>query len=230
MKRTLTLLSALALMACAPSPGPAWLPTDVGLRYVYDVRFEGDDTRPAEVWTIDHETQTELNGHTVLVRRHSAGVRYFWRVTAEGVARVAHQTGVDETPVLDPSPLWVLKWPAQVGTEWDQTTKPYLLRRKLEIPAELSHDHETNMLWRIEALDASVTLGDGTVLQGCLRTEGQALLNLFTDPVNGFNDVPLTSREWYCPGVGLARLERSERVPAGFLLGGTLTAVLRSRP
>jgi hypothetical protein len=56
---------------------------------------------------------------------------------------------------------------------------------------------------------------------------GTAQLNLYTDPVNGFNHVPLISREWYCQGVGLVRLEREERVPKGFLVGGLLTAQWR---
>ena len=58
----------------------------------------------------------------------------------------------------------------------------------------------------------------------CLRVVGQARLNLYTDPVNGFTDVPLISREWYCKGLGLVKLEREEKVPAGFMTGGVLSA------
>ena len=61
-------------------------------------------------------------------------------------------------------------------------------------------------------------------LQPCLRVEGQARLNLYTDPVNGFSDVPLISREWYCQNVGLVKFEREERVPSGFIMGGMVSA------
>ncbi|HQT72085.1 MAG TPA: hypothetical protein PLE48_16910 [Thiobacillus sp.] len=79
------------------------------------------------------------------------------------------------------------------------------------------------MYWRIEAVDDSVTTPTG-IHQPCLRVVGRANLNLFTDPVNGFTDVPLTSREWYCQGKGLVKFEREEKVPNGFLLGGRLEA------
>jgi hypothetical protein len=38
--------------------------------------------------------------------------------------------------------------------------------------------------------------------------------------------VPVTTQEWYCPGVGLARVEREERSPSKFTVGGTLTMEL----
>ena len=71
-----------------------------------------------------------------------------------------------------------------------------------------------------------VKLADGSTLSPCLRVRGEARLNLYTDPVNGFTDVPLTSREWYCKGHGLVKFEREEPVPRGFLIGATLRAEL----
>ena len=38
--------------------------------------------------------------------------------------------------------------------------------------------------------------------------------------------MPLTTREWYCPGVGLVRQERVEHSPTKFLLGGRVTLEL----
>ena len=40
--------------------------------------------------------------------------------------------------------------------------------------------------------------------------------------------MPLTTLEWYCPGVGLVRLERSEPVKSAFPSGGTRTLELES--
>jgi hypothetical protein len=58
--------------------------------------------------------------------------------------------------------------------------------------------------------------------------KGSATLKLFADPVAGWQDMPLTTLEWYCPGVGLARLERREPANSTFLVGGTLTMELTS--
>ena len=40
--------------------------------------------------------------------------------------------------------------------------------------------------------------------------------------------MPITTLEWYCPGVGLVRLERTEPANSTFLTGGTLTMDLVS--
>ena len=60
----------------------------------------------------------------------------------------------------------------------------------------------------------------------CVRVKGVAMLRLFADPVNGFKDMPLTTLEWYCPGVGLVRVERREPANSTFLTGGTMTMEL----
>jgi hypothetical protein len=83
------------------------------------------------------------------------------------------------------------------------------------------------MQWRIVADNETLTLDCGRQISPCLKVVGTARLNLYTDPVNGFTDVPLISREWYCRGHGLVRLEREERVPQGFMVGGLLVAQWR---
>ena len=130
---------------------------------------------------------------------------------------------MDSEPTADAEPLWVLKAPYQVGTEWTTPTVPYLIQRRNEHPRDLKYTHKAQMTWRIEAVDDTVTTPSGTH-SPCLRVVGRAELNLYTDPVNGFSNVPLISREWYCQGVGLVKFEREEKVPPGFLSGGTLRA------
>ena len=55
---------------------------------------------------------------------------------------------------------------------------------------------------------------------------GQAELTLFTDPVRGFNKVPVTTTEWYCRGVGLVKLERVESLATMFYTGGKVVMEL----
>lgn len=81
------------------------------------------------------------------------------------------------------------------------------------------------MVWTIEALDDRVEVPAGRFEQ-CVRVKGLALLRLFADPVNGFKDMPLTTLEWYCPGVGLVKVERREPANSTFLTGGTMTMEL----
>jgi hypothetical protein len=101
----------------------------------------------------------------VAVRHHSAGVSYYLQSDDQGIRRVATRTDIDNEPTADTEPLWVLKAPYQVGTEWTTPTVPYLIQRKNEHPRDLKYTHKALMTWRIEAVDDSVTLADGSAIQ-----------------------------------------------------------------
>jgi hypothetical protein len=187
------------------------------------VQYTGEEPREPEQWTLRVAQSETFQDQTVAVRHHSAGVSYYLKVDEQGIRRIATRTDIDNEPTADAEPIWVLKAPYQVGTEWTTPTVPYLIQRKNEHPRDLKYTHKAQMTWRIESVDDTVKLGDGSEHRPCLRVVGQARLNLYTDPVNGFTDVPLISREWYCQGEGLVKFEREEKVPTGFLSGGLLT-------
>ena len=122
----------------------------------------------------------------------------------------------------------MIKAPYTVGTEWSTHTVPYRIQRINEYPRELKYSHTAQMVWRIEAVDDEVQLGDGqAALKPYLRLRGEARLNLYTDSVHGFTEVPLIGQEWYCKGRGLVKFERREAVPRGFFTGGSLSAQVR---
>jgi hypothetical protein len=204
--------------------GNEWFPLREGDEQTLAVTYAMDEAREPEHWTMRVQAPASVQDQPVAVRHHSAGVSYYLQVDEQGIRRVATRTDIDNEPTADADPLWVLKAPYQVGTEWTTVTVHYLLQRKNEHPRDLKHTHKAQMTWRIEAVDDAVKLSDGSTHQPCLRVVGQARLNLYTDPVNGFTDVPLISREWYCQGLGLVKFEREEKVPAGFMTGGVLSA------
>lgn len=217
-------LAVCGLAACSPDAGPVWFPLKAGDVTRYAVRYSPEASRDDEVWTLRTRGPVTWQGKTYMQRHHSQGVAYFLETNEQGVRRVALQTDMDREPQADASPMWVLKAPYQVDTEWTTPTVPYLLMRKNEYPRELKHSHKTTMTWRIVSVKEQVKLASGEVLEPCLHVKGEAFLNLYTDPVNGFTDVPLTSHEWYCQGQGLVKFTREEKVLAGFLTGGALTA------
>ncbi|AOF84234.1 hypothetical protein BSY239_1081 [Hydrogenophaga sp. RAC07] len=223
MKRLSAIGLTTLLAACQGTQSDSWFPLVEGSSQVYEVKVNSEEAPPVDEWTLRVEGPRALEDQPVMVRHHSAGVGYFLKSDETGVKRVATQMDIDDEPTPDKEPMWVLKAPYAVGTEWTTTTVPYLILRRNEHPRELRYSHKALMYWRIEAVDDSVTTPTGTH-QPCLRVVGRANLNLFTDPVNGFTDVPLTSREWYCRGKGLVKFERDEPVPNGFLVGGSLQA------
>ena len=57
---------------------------------------------------------------------------------------------------------------------------------------------------------------------GEARVVGNGILPLYLDAVQGFKDIPIISREWYCKGVGLVKLEREEILFSNFFSAGTI--------
>jgi hypothetical protein len=211
------------LLACSPPPAQDWFPLEVGPAQHYRVTFEGEDVSSTEHWTQTVARHDTFQGQRVAVREHSAGVAFYLVSDEAGVRRVAVKTDVDAEPQADEVPRWIIKAPYAVGTEWAAPSVPYLLRRRNEYPRELKNSHRVLMQWRIEAVDAEVSTPRGR-FSPCLAVVGKGSLNLYTDPVNGFNDVPIVAREWYCKGHGLVRWERVETVPKGFFTGGSVVA------
>ena len=219
------LAGAALLAACSPeAAGPVWFPLRAGEVQRYEVRYEDGPERAPETWVVRTQGPVQWEGDAYMLRHHSEGVAFYLKADAQGVRRVAHQTDLDREPLADDKPQWVLKAPYTEGTEWSTVTVPYLLMRKNEYPRELKYSHKVQMNWRIESARAELTLRSGQKISPCLYVVGEAFLNLYTDPVNGFADVPLVSREWYCQGHGLVKFSREEKVPSGFMTGGRLIA------
>lgn len=229
MRRALLAAAAgLALAACRPTPaGSEFFPLEAGRVWTYDVTTEREGGR------VEHETQVlrtlgaeTLDGAPAWRRRSDSGVDYWLRADASGIYRVASKSDLDAEPQPDKERRYVLKAPFEQGTSWQATTTAYLLQRRQEFPREIRHSHPAiPMSYRIEALEQSVQTRAGR-FDGCVRVEGKALLMLFADPVAGWTNIPLTTIEWYCPGLGLVRLEREEPAASAFLGGGRLTMEL----
>lgn len=228
MHRLACALSCCALLsACSRPPGSELFPLDGGHRWTYQVRsdFENNTTE-TETRVLRSLGRDGLADGSAWRRRSEDGVDYWLRSDETGIYRVASKTDLDEEPTKDAAPRYVLKAPLAVGTGWQASTTAYLLRRRQEFPPEIRHSHPNiPMNYTIEALDEAVKTPAGD-FTGCLRVRGIATLRLFADPVVGWKDMPLTTREWYCPGVGLVKLVREEPAHSTFLAGGTLTMEL----
>lgn len=237
------LLAGAAGVGCSgPAPSASYFPLEAGHRWVYDQTSEWE--KSGENNTTEHEPLVlRTLGQQVLQigqdgqsggqssgpawqRRSDSGVDYWLRSDASGIFRVASKTDIEAEPLPDPAPRYVLKLPLQVGTTWQAPTTTYLMRRNAEFPPEIRHSHKpVTMTYRISALDQTVKTRAGE-FKPCLQVQGQAVLRLFADPVNGFRDLPISTTEWYCQGVGLVKLQRDEPAQSTFLTGGVMTLEL----
>jgi hypothetical protein len=226
------LATAAALEAgCgAKAPGAALFPLDAGHRWTYELRTEWEDQR------VEREQRSfeslgrdgSLPDGSAFLRRSDAGMDYWLRADDSGIFRVASRSLVQAEPQPDEERRYVLKAPLAVGTQWAASTITYLLQRRQGFPPEVRHSAPpVPMSYVIEALGQAVDTRAGH-FEGCLRVKGTAALKLYADPVSGWRDLPLLTTEWYCPGVGLVKLQRQELAGSPMLLGGTLTMELLS--
>jgi hypothetical protein len=212
----------------ASPPSTGFFPLEAGHRWTYDVKTEWDNNvvehEPLVLTT--HGSDSSVEGGAAFRRRSDSGVDYWLRRDDSGIYRVASKSDLDAEPKLDAQRRYVLKTPLAAGSTWQATTTAYLLKRRNEFPREIKHAHPSILMnYTIEALGEKVqTRADA--FNDCLRVKGTAAVRVYADPVVGWRDMPLTTTEWYCDGIGLVRLVREEPAQATFLTGGTLTMEL----
>jgi len=215
-----------ALLACQSRPDAEdFFPLEAGHRWTYRVETRLEDGSPPEreqlrILSQGRQRLPVLGDVEAWLRHGDGGVDYWLGRDSSGIYRVASQSLLDEAPQVDQPRRYVLKAPFVVGSSWQADTTAYLLLRSNEFPREIRHVHpHILMSYQIAATGVELATPAGR-FKDCLLVNGLATLRLYADPATGWRDQPLRSKEWYCPGVGLARLERSEPAHGGFLTGG----------
>ncbi len=219
MKTRLTLV-AVALLAAGCSKtapqGDSYFPLDVGARWEYDVASDinGTLTRQTYIASVDRTIDYQ-GGDQVYVRRvevpGNIGVEYWLRKDKVGISRIAKRTDVEEQAKLDTNARTVIKVPMAQGASWMVPSEPFIVLPKGDLGFKEVKMPKVLMSVTVESMDESVTVPAGT-FQHCAKVVGTGSLPLYVDAVQGFQDVPVQNVEWYCKGVGLVKVERSEDI------------------
>lgn len=232
MMTRLTLIAAALLAAgCSSQPqGDSYFPLDIGARWEYDVASDINNTLTRETYvaTVDRTIDYE-GGDQVYVRRievpGSIGIEYWLRKDKVGIARIAKRSDIDEQARLDPNARIVLKLPVTLGASWMVPSEPFVVAPKTDLGQREVKMPKVLMTYTVEAVDETVTVPAGTY-KDCARIVGLGNLPLYLDAVQGFTDIPITNREWYCKGVGLVKVEREEPLSSMLWSGGKITMEL----
>jgi hypothetical protein len=222
---------AFCLSACGKKVGTdSFFPLNEGRSWDYRVTKKlSDDSDPQ----IDRLNFTARGQQTLdsgpAMRRHSDnGVDYWLRSDDSGIYRVASKNPLENDPKADNPPRYVLRKPFVIGTQWEASTVAYVLQRRNEVPKEIRYTQKPVMMtFRIDALAEKIETPAGK-FDGCIRVAGEAKIKLYVDAQFAWRDIPLFSTEWYCPGVGLVRMERVETSPSKFMIGGSMSLELTS--
>lgn len=208
-----------------------FFPLTAGLEWTYQQTTTFDDSieKPKrELLIMTNRGAETLEGTDATRRRSDSGIEYWLAHDAAGVFRFATKGPLDRDAKLDPERRYVLKKPFQVGTEWSSSTTTYVLTRKNEVPREYRRVIKpVPMVYRIDALDDRLTTQAGQ-FQNCIRVVGIAQVRVYDDAGRSWSKSPLTTTEWYCPRVGLVKLERKEPSPTRMIDGGVLVLELTS--
>lgn len=225
------LVSALLLGACSP-PGDdkSFYPLEEGRSWTYRVTKNLDEAEEADIdaVTFTMKGAQELAGGKAARRHSSHGHDYWLKSDNTGIYRVASRNPLEENVKADDLPRFVIKQPFAVGTQWQASTLAYVLKRRNMFPGDVRYTQRPLMMvYVIAALGESVETPAGK-FDGCIKVVGEAKIKVFVDATVNWQDIPLFTSEWYCPGVGLARLERVENSPSRLMRGGNLTLELVS--
>ena len=214
--------------ACSQAPdSDDYFPLDKGRHWSYQLTTLLDDHAPTvEAITIASRGPENMGGDAAVRRHVDSGIDYWLRSDKTGVYRIASRNPLDRFAIADEPHRYVLMRPYAVGTQWQALTTAYVLQRRSEVPKEIRRTHKPfAMTYTIEALAETVQTPAGK-FERCLRVAGRAAVRVYVDAQFSWRDIGLTAREWYCPGVGLVRLEREELSPSRFMLGGKLVMEL----
>ncbi|NQW67416.1 MAG: hypothetical protein HQ455_09385 [Burkholderiales bacterium] len=221
--------SLLFLTACdKPVNDNPLFPLGAGKRWTYEVETVYDDPEGKTVkqTMAFHNLGSALlaDGSTAWLRRSSNGHEYWFQFAAKGVQRVAMKSPLQEQAVMDEEPRQVLPSEIAIGAKWKHNTFPYFLRRRNESPSDFRYVDKYKsipMTYVIAANDVSLDTPAGHFEQ-CVRVDGKMELMLWHDDIFAYKPTPLLTREWFCPGVGLAQLERDEPTTARLFQGGRM--------
>ena len=228
MSRFSSLFLCFILQACNKPANDDYFPLNPGLRWEYQVTIEHPERLATKQLIIESVGQTSLKEELVSIRATSDGTDYYLAQRADGIYRLAKRTLVESEPQLDASPRMVLPLPiAQAkGKTWSVISQPYLIERVYEGMDVMTADMlQFPMTYSVLSLDETVEVAAGH-FSHCLLVEGQTDLSLYADARTGNSIVPITTREWYAPGVGLVKLEREEPLNTDVYKGGKITMEL----
>lgn len=231
----LILVATGALLAgCDGAPEPdALFPLTPGLEWRYRVTTQphGEEPRDSRLTMSNVERRYFAGEDDILIRRNQHGTRYYIAEREDGLYRVAVKSVAQTVPIMDQPPVRILPRPVETGRHWRAPAHTYLLGRARTFIADHAPGNTIDLDYHIEATDAEIDVPAGRYTN-CVLAVGRASFHLDAETGFAASDVPIEQREWYCPGVGLARLSRDERLTSGdrTITGGRIEIVLTGAP
>lgn len=220
----LSLASLMLLSACNNEVDSSnYFPLNKGLEWKYRTTLITKKKQEQGRYTVTNIGTTKVDNEVVNIRRTDDGRDYYLIEKSDGIYRYASRTLFETHPDIDDPPRLVLPTPflKSLKARWSSKTTRYTIHRigPSTVTNANSPIQDFVMSYSIVSQNETVMVPAGR-FENCLLVEGEATLTLFVDPHIGYQDIPITTREWYAPGVGLVKLERVEPLDTRVYNGG----------
>ncbi len=219
--RTLLLGILLAVIAGCGNDSREYYPLEAGRWWQYATEVTVLDEPRLQKSIITNFANGQLEGQPVTVRRIQAGELHYLARGDGGVRRLARRLpgALELTPEEPPVPLFP-RDPA--GTEpWTVKSRLSLIESRTFARADRVRVRRISVELTAEvgALDAQVRVPAGS-FDDCVLITSRGSAFVKTDRGNAVAEVFVEQKDWFAPGVGLVRSERSETTESVFLKPG----------
>ncbi len=177
---------------------------------------------------VSNEGEQEIDNDQVFVRKVNDEILYLYKPEKEGIRRVGVRRKRDIKTSLKKEDYFVLRYPLEKGTSWQQETitgvlevviAPFRRHYALKTPVP--------MTYTITSTEERVKVPAGH-FSGCIQIKGKGVTRVQAEKTIGIVDVTVESSDWYCPGVGLVKSQREERTSSTILVKGDFLKELES--
>lgn len=217
-------VAALALGGCGLSEEP--FPLRKGMHWLYLVEVQTMDGTFDQRYPVRTGAEREFGEETVYPHVSLLGSRTFYTRRDDGIWRVARQDAPTEpiVPLLEPA----LVLPAGVADAraWRGRTITRVLEHTGPPQETLFQIREVvPMRYQVAPEREAVTVPAGT-FERCVKVVGHGTLNADVGNYIGRTTIEVKTTDWYAPGIGLVRAERTETTTAQAIDYGRMTMEL----
>ncbi len=169
-----------------------------------------------------------IDGQKIFIREINDRTQYLYKDTKKGIRRVGIKRKLDINTTLKKEAFYVMKYPLETGTSWEQETMtgvlevviaPFRRHYALHTPVQ--------MKYTIDGIDEVVNVPAGR-FERCIQVLGLGKKKVEADKTIGIVDVTVETSDWYCPHVGLVKSQRDERTTSAVLVKGDFLMELES--
>lgn len=218
-------LGLVSLVAGCGGPRDALLPLEEGTIWRYDLTVQvGEDTRRSVLEDRSLGRLPGAEGEAYGLLQHDGTLNVLAREEG-GLRRVGIADAAGSMSPLNP-PEWVI--PPAGATAWQVSTHTGLIERRVEDFEEAAFRLPValELTYRVAGTDRRVEVPAGT-FEGCTEFAAAGVREVVRNRRGQLTRVTVEQHDFYCPGIGLALRERSERSDNPILLKGSYRRALR---